>query len=869
VSEKGFLSKALTDVTLKRRSFLKWSSALSGTAVLSKGLTTGLKPAAKSAAAASEGEWIPVACWHNCGGRCVNKVLVQDGIVVRQQTDNNHEDSANYPQQRGCARGRSQRRQVFGADRIKYPMKRKNWEPGTGGKRELRGRDEWVRISWDEALDLVVNEAKRVLDEHGNKAILSGMGGSPVLSKLGGTMENWGTVSEGSWPQPAIHMAGGACYPNDRMDYRNTKQIVFWGANPIWSSGGNPTYNYLEAKKASGAQVIVVDPFYNDSAQVLADHWVPIRPGTDAAALIGIAYHMIENDLQDQDFLDKYTVGFDADHMPEGIDRKENFKDYVLGTYDGVPKTPEWASNICGTPPETLRWLAEQLASIKPTVLTCAAAPSRTYRGEQMVQAFLTIGWMTGNVGIPGGSVCQSYHSSASYGGPALVNAGGTGEPYTVNPLFPYFFPYTDLPDHEDWHGPVWDETWMAVLNGEYTAGTRGKVPCDIRMLWLISFSGSGNNLLNQIPDINHGIEAIRKLEFVVSSDIVLSTKSKYADIVLPTTTPWEKPGGLFSIGGGEALLYYSQVTEPLYEARDEAWIERELAKRMGVDPDEIAPLSETQKMFNAVAGATVIKDDTSGYEPLVTITEEDIAELGVEGKPQKGRVPFKEFKQSGSYQVPREPGDKFGYITAQAFREDPEENPLPTKSGKLEIHCQTLADRIAAYGYITIPPIAQYHPPLEGYEDTYSNFKGSEKGEYPLQLVTIHYGRRSHSVFDNIKQLRGVFPQEFMINAIDAEARGIEHGDTILIRSRHGKVLRRAFVTERLTPGVVYLGEGAWVQMDEEKGVDLAGATNTLSGSNPTGQGVQPWNTCNVQVEKWDGDPLDPDVEWPQRIVL
>src|SRR5690606_5394422 len=141
--------------------------------------------------------------------------------------------------------------------------------------------------------------------------------------------------------------------------------------------------------------------------------------------------------------------------------------------------------------------------------------------------------------------------------------------------------------------------------------------------------------------------------------------------------------------------------------------------------------------------------------------------------------------------------GDKFGYITAQAFREDPEENPLPTKSGKLEIHCQTLADRIAAYGYITIPPIAQYHPPLEGYEDTYSNFKGSEKGEYPLQLVTIHYGRRSHSVFDHIKQLRGVVPQEFVIKANDAEAQGVERGDTSLLRRRRCKGLRTEHLHE------------------------------------------------------------------------
>ncbi len=143
--------------------------------------------------------------------------------------------------------------------------------------------------------------------------------------------------------------------------------------------------------------------------------------------------------------------------------------------------------------------------------------------------------------------------------------------------------------------------------------------------------------------------------------------------------------------------------------------------------------------MFNSVAGATVIKDNASGYEPLVTITADDIAALGVEGEPQQGGFSYEEFKKLGVYQVPRAPGDKFAYITAQAFPTIPKANPLPTKSGKLEIHCQTLADKIAAYGYITIPPIAQYHPPLEGYEDTFADFDAGAKGEYHLQLVTIH----------------------------------------------------------------------------------------------------------------------------------
>jgi len=134
--------------------------------------------------------------------------------------------------------------------------------------------------------------------------------------------------------------------------------------------------------------------------------------------------------------------------------------------------------------------------------------------------------------------------------------------------------------------------------DGRVHGGTRGKVPCDIRMLWLVSFTAAGGICLNQIPNITRGIEAVRtKLEFIVSSDIVLSTKIEVRRHRLPATTPWEKPGGMFSMGGGEAVLFYSQVTEPLYEARDEAWIERELASGWRRIPDKIAPLSETQKI--------------------------------------------------------------------------------------------------------------------------------------------------------------------------------------------------------------------------------------------------------------------------------
>lgn len=863
------LVQHVMDHKLDRRKFLGWSAAVAGAAALvahESGLIKVSPAMAETAAAPTEGKWVSAACWHNCGGRCLNKALVKDGVVIRQKTDDTHPDSPDFPQQRGCARGRSQRQQVLGADRLKYPMKRKNWEPG-GGKKELRGKDEWVRISWDEALDIVAGEIKRILGQYGNKSIMAGRVDSRLLNALGGALTTWGVTSEGAWPQVEAKMYGS--YPpvvSDRLDWRNTKLLVIWGANPAWSSAGNPVYNMAQVKKA-GARVICVDPMLGATAQALADEWVPVRPGTDTALLLGMAYHMITNNLQDQAFLDTYAVGFDASHMPEGANPRENFKDYVLGTYDRIPKTPEWAAQICGTDPRVIRSFAQQIATTKPMIMSASAAPARTHLGQQFCQAFLTVGWMTGNVGISGGGVWMSYHNRSSYGSRAMVSAGGTGVKGLKNPLHPYATYAFANPEKDDWYGMAYEEMYDAILNGEYTRGQHGKTKCDIRMLYSIRFS-NGGNFLNQSAGLNKGIDAVRKVEFFVTSDIVLSTVSKYADVVLPECTWWEKPGTLLS-GNPEAVFYTEKVIEPLYEAREGPWMERELAKRLGLDPDEVHPLSTEQQFFNQIAGATVMNPDGSGKEPLVTITAQDVAEWKVTGEPQQGRITLAEFREQGVYQVPRAPGDKFTFIAYKGFRDDPVNNPLKTASGKLEIHCRALSDVIAAYGLTTCPPIAMYRKPAEGYEDTFKDFAARVKGDYPLQLFTIHYPRRSHSVFDNILQLREAFPQEFFMNPADAAARGIQNGDTAKITSRHGTVLRPVCLTERIMPGVVTLGEGAWVDKDEATGIDKAGATNSLDGVHPTGQGEEPWNTCNVQVEKWTGEPLSPDVTWPQRIVF
>lgn len=837
------------DHIISRRSFLSTAATLTAGAAAAITLPgCGLQKVDSLTATAlstKEGQWITAACWHNCGGRCLNKAYVVDGIVIRQKTDDTHPDSPDYPQQRGCARGRSHRQHVLGADRLKYPMKRKNWAPG-GGKKELRGRDEWVRISWDEALDIVSSEIKRVKEKYGNASIFvpSGSEIPRVLSSLGGYVERWGAVSWGTWPEVYPKITGiannGASSGNDRFRLRDSKLIILWGANPTHSSQGNPGYNFLQAKKA-GAKFIVLDPLYTETARVLADEWIPVRPATDTTLILGMAYHIIKNNLQDQKFLDSCCIGYDADHMPVGADPKDNFKDYVLGTYDATPKTPEWASKICGVSPEIIIKFAEEYARTKPAAIVTAGGPARINNGEHLPHAMLTLAFITGNIGIPGSGVSPNMHSSSTNAGPALVKAGANGLTAIKNPLAKIRMNNCDM--------------WNGILTGKYIDGVGPKKDINIQMI----YHGSASDL-NQRAGLLKGVEAHRKVEFVVTQNLFLNTSARYSDVVLPVISQWEEYGGLLT-GNREILIHYSQVIKPIFETKSDMWIATEIGKRLGLDPKVISPLSVEQQVYNQIAGATVIKPDGSGYEKLATFTAEDIKEMGVQGTPQSGRIAFKEFKEKGIYQVPRSRGDKLEFTTFEDFIGDPITKKLDTPSGKLEIYSKPLADYITSFGFNGKSPLPKYEPSIEGYED-------GQKDGFPLQLITIHYLRRSHSTMDNVTWLREAYPQEFWLNASDAEKLGIKMNDIVKVTSRHGSVIRPVYVTERIMPGVVALGEGAWVEYDDANGVDKAGATNVLNGPIPSGQGHTGHNSCNVKVGKYD-KALEPDYKWPQRIIF
>ena len=403
----------------------------------------------------------------------------------------------------------------------------------------------------------------------------------------------------------------------------------------------------------------------------------------------------------------------------------------------------------------------------------------------------------------------------------------------------------------------------ILLVNFLFDTVGKGKVnDIDIHMIYIAKAERMG-----QTSGSVKAIEAFRKVDLVVVQDLYLTSSAKFADIVLPITSLWEREGNL-APGYRDTLLWTSKVIEPLFEAKDDIWVARELGAKLGLDTAKIQPYSPKQDIFNQVAKATVIDEETNEYKPLVTITENDIKNLGVNGKPQQGVIDLEEFKEKGIYHYPRKKGT-FNHIVMEDFIKDPVKNPLPSESGKFEIYCKKLQNLVNNIGFSEIRAIPAYNRPVEGYEDCFENWEKKVPGKYPLQLLSLHVHRRAHSNFENTPWLREAFDHQILINPVDAEARGLKNNDTVLISSRHGRVLRRINITETIRPGVIGFGQGGWIKWDDELKLDRGGCINILVGAYPTGQGHFGFNTCNVQVEKWTGEQLPMEKDIPLDVPV
>ncbi len=706
---------------------------------------------------------VTTSCPHDCGGRCILRVHVQDGKIVRIESDNGEE-----PQIRACLRGRAYRQRVYAPDRLAFPLKRQG----------ERGDGQFRRISWREALDTVADELKRIKDQYGSSAILYiGYAGSigcllhnkravsRLLNMFGGFTETWGSASsEGSHFSSKITY-GTSYTGNTRDDLVNSRLIILWGLNPAVTIQTLNTNLNLAIAKEKGVKIISVDPRFTDSAATFAQEWIPIRPGTDTAMLLAMAYVIINEHLHDQRFLDTYTTGFNR------------FRDYVRGSEDGVAKTPEWAETITGVSAVNIKELAKEYANSKPAALMMGFAPGRTAYGEQAHRAAAILAAMTGNVGIMGG------------------NAAGHG-------WVPVGFIQKDgqFPGLPEGSNPVKEKIHISKLWDAILGGRAKGYPADIKLLYV-----TNGNPLNQFPNINKGVKAFNKLEFIVTHEQFMTATARYSDIVLPINTHLERNDLVRPWGFGAYYIYQKKAINSLHESKSDFDICCELATRLGIE--RYSDKSEDEWLRELFRVSENISRDVSDYDA---------------------------FKEKGVHKIRV---DK-PIVTFEKQIEDPEKNPFPTPSGKIEIYSQQLAD----LNNPRLPPIPKYIEPWEGPKD-----KLVEK--YPLQLITTHFRTRTHSIFDNIPWLKQVEPHAIWINTADARRRNIKNGGKVLVFNDKGSLVIRAKVTERIMPGVVCIPEGAWFNPDK-KGVDRGGSPNVLFRDKHSPCGAFCSNTCLVQIE-------------------
>lgn len=803
-------------VGISRRSFMAWSAALGGGGALVASGAHHLGMPGAGPASANDG--IPEAatvwssCIVNCGSRCPLRLQVVGDRVVRVLTDNTGDDEIGSQQIRSCVRGRAIRPRIYSPARLKGPLRRR---PGT-----KRGEGVWDEITWEEALDAIASELRRILDEYGNEAVYLNYGtgalgavigcswppnNSPfarLMNCLGGYLNHYNTYSSAQITTATPYTYGVNQSNNSNDDAANSKLIVWFGYNPleVRMSGGGETFVTQTTKKKAGVRTIVIDPRYSDTMLSLGDEWVPLRPGTDAALVAGMAHVILSEQLQDQEFLDTYVVGFDEHTMPEGIPAGNSYRSYVMGDgEDGTEKTPEWAASITGVPADTIVRLAREIASARPCAIGQGFGPQRHANGENTVRAIHALACMTGNPGLSGGGV------GGHAGSFSLPMVNSWIKPNPVETAISVF---------------MWPD---AIVRGpEMTRihdGIRGKEKLDVPLKFM--WNHAGNAIVNQHSDSNGTAEMLQDdsmCEMIVNVNNVLDSSARYSDIVLPDVTGAETLD--LALQGQAGTLGYvivaDKAIEPLFDTRDTFWMCTQLAARLGVEEEFTEGL------------------DREGWiRRIVDDSREEIPDL----------PSFEELREAGVWKRKGE-----SVVALREFREDPEANPLETPSGKIEIFSEQIWD--IAHEWVLpegdrITAVPEYCETWEGPEEARAG------GKYPLQMIGHHYKGRTHSSYGEVEWLKEAHNQCVWINPVDAWRRGIENDDRVFVFNDRGRTTLPARVTPRIAPGVLSIPQGAWFTPGDD-GVDTGGCVNVLTRYRPSPLAKgNPQHTNLVEVEK------------------
>jgi biotin/methionine sulfoxide reductase len=706
---------------------------------------------------------------------------------------------------------------VHSQTRIAQPMVREGWlaQRGRDGSGKGRGRESFVPVSWERALDLVAGEIERVRREHGNASIMGGSQGwasagifhqartqlHRFLSCCGGFTDQATNYSFGAALAFLPHVLGSPQSVTGPLTSwpsiaRHTKlMVLFGGANPKNTQvikGGCASHTsskWLEQIARAGVEVVNISPLREDGPQSVRPEWIAIRPNTDTAMILALVHTLVAEGLHDAAFLSKYCSGF------------ERVLPYVMGESDSQPKDADWAAAITSVPADSIRALARRMAASR-TMLTASWSLQRADHGEQPYWALILLAAALGQIGLPGGGFGFGYGSAAGIGDPPLLFKEPAMEEIK-NPLG-LSIPAARITDCLEKPGAAYD------FNGK-----RGTYP-DIRVVYW-----AGGNPFHHHQDTNRLRRAWERPETIVVHEPWWTATARHADIVLPATTSLER-NDIGCARRDPFIIAMQQAVAPIGQARNDFDIFKDLAQRLGC------------------AEAFTQARDEMGW--LRHLYEKSRVSAANNAMPD-----FDSFWQDGWFEIPAA-GDE--YVLFGEFRSDPAKHPLRTPSGKIELY----SERIAGFAYDDCPPHPTWMEPAE--------WLGAEMAaRYPLHLVSSQPRDRLHSQMDpGPVSVGGKIGgrEAIAIHSDDAKQRGLADGDIVRVFNARGACLAGVIVSDAVRPGVVRLSCGAWYDPadDSDDALCLHGNANVLTrdhGTSQLGQGPSSATTL-VEVERWSG---------------
>jgi molybdopterin guanine dinucleotide-containing S/N-oxide reductase-like protein len=751
------------------------------------------------------------------------------------------------------------KKRVYSPNRIRYPLKRVDWDPNGERNPQNRGKSKYKRISWDEATTLIASEITRMKEQYGSYyAVLchgDGHGETKtihgphacqmlLMEMLGGytlTVRNpdswegwyWGTAHMWGGNVDCGHMRPADNVLNDVTQH--TELLVHIGADletSPWGFGSQFPSGILYFWSEIGKKQVFISPDLNYAAAVHADKWIPILPNTDAALHLAIAYLWITEGTFDKSYIDTHVVGFNK------------FSDYVTGKEDGVAKTPEWASSKCGVPEWTIKALAREWAKkVTSTVHYYGGSYIRGPYSHEPARLEACLLGMQG-LGKPG-----VHQYNKIMGGdhfptvdtPRPVKAVGESFQRSIWPGFLQLFsasrqviPKT-LVHQAILHPPVssWGSTGQFIpVEDQFKKYTypipREEGGSEIHMIWMDNPCRTtcwNNGFLS--------IDAFRspKIECLVVQHPWLENDTVFADIILPISTKFEEDDiGELHKSPLKGLVFEEKAIEPVGEAMSDYLAVAEVAKKLG--------------LYEQYTGGKTVQEKIK---------------LGFESSGLTDLISWKEFEEKKYFITPTAPDWENTPAGLRLFYEDPDKNPLDTPSGKLEFYSQRLAEHF---------PDDQERPPLPKWIEkgpSHDERLSSERTKkYPMLIISNHPRWRTHGQSDDISWTReiptckikgfdGYMYEPIWINPTDAARRGIQSGDIVKLYNERGTVLGGAIVWERIMPGVVYQDHGARADMitaGPDEYIDRGGANNLISPENGTSQNCRGQATSGYLVE-------------------